>query len=425
MVAPDTLATSVARADAWFETMRQQGGYGGPVVHWWNHSLRFAGAATDWRYEGLLIGYSELAHRFGGRWRDRLEAAVGDVLSSQLPSGHYRASRFEANPGTAGTPHEAAVSRGLLTAAKVLGGMETGIDAARRNLEGLLRKLWNEELGTFVDVPGSAGVVPNKVATMALALMELAEASRDDHHLLRYAQRALRGALTLQVRKGRFVGAIHQYAPGGHHGDGRFFPFYIARCVPAFTRASRIWDDAQFREAAELVVDFLDRTMLSTGTWPQVLYAHGQRRDFPSWVAGVGDILMAFEEVGRTAPPAAIDQLLRSQSSMGGFPTALGFDGMPDNAWPAIADLLPVVGWTDKAFAYLVRILARNRAGPESLPLPRIAPWERTVTLRGVQGEMREDEGSVIARFSGAGHALSWQKSHPWTRCVSESLGAW
>ncbi len=32
-------------------------GYGGPVVHWWNHSLAYQGAGLDWRYEGIIDGY--------------------------------------------------------------------------------------------------------------------------------------------------------------------------------------------------------------------------------------------------------------------------------------------------------------------------------------------------------------------------------
>ena len=38
---------AITGLDAWFDSMRVEWptpGYGGPVVHWWNHSLAYQGA---------------------------------------------------------------------------------------------------------------------------------------------------------------------------------------------------------------------------------------------------------------------------------------------------------------------------------------------------------------------------------------------
>lgn len=420
MVEAAALAASVAKLDAWFETMRQEGGYGGPVVHWWNHSLRFAGAATDWRYEGLLIGYSELARRFGGHWHGRLEAAIGDVRGSQLPSGHYRASRFEANPGTRGTPHEAAASLGLITAASYVAEGAAVIEIARRNLDALLALLWQPELGTFVDAPGSAGVVPNKVATMAHALMELAVALSDESYLV-YAASALRAVLRLQVRSGRNAGAIHQYAADGVRGDRRFFPLYIARCVPPLVRAAEILEDEVFLEAARAVGVFLERTMDPDGSWPQIVYERGMQADYPRWVAGAGDMLTVWRMLGENTPEVAVDRLVAAQLPLGGFPTAIGFEGRPDRRCTSVADLLPVVGWNDKAFRYLVASLPKD-----AVPVATdVMPYERCVRHRHETGSFREDEAGMSVDLPSFPQAFRWRKFDRWTSVRAGSLDAW
>src|SRR5512143_2590227 len=61
---PDDLQAAVAQAvfalDAWLDSQRQAGGYGGPVVHWWRDCTDFTGPGLDWRYEGIITGYINL-----------------------------------------------------------------------------------------------------------------------------------------------------------------------------------------------------------------------------------------------------------------------------------------------------------------------------------------------------------------------------
>src|SRR5438034_3584893 len=115
------LDIAVAKLDAWFETMRGPGGYGGPVAHWWQQSLLYTGAGLDWRYEGMIAGYLRLWERTGDeRWLRKARRAGDDLVDGQLASGHYAASAFELNPATAGTPHEAACDVALLLLARAL-----------------------------------------------------------------------------------------------------------------------------------------------------------------------------------------------------------------------------------------------------------------------------------------------------------------
>ena len=56
--------TAVLKLDHWLDTMRQPGGYGGPISHWWESSLIYCGPMVDWRYEGILCGYVQLFRKF-------------------------------------------------------------------------------------------------------------------------------------------------------------------------------------------------------------------------------------------------------------------------------------------------------------------------------------------------------------------------
>jgi hypothetical protein len=61
---------ALADLDAWLQTIHQPRGYAGPVAHWWQNRYRYTGPGLDWRYEGILIGYSLLYQKTGElRWR--------------------------------------------------------------------------------------------------------------------------------------------------------------------------------------------------------------------------------------------------------------------------------------------------------------------------------------------------------------------
>lgn len=414
------LSRALADLDGWFETMRQAGGYGGPVVHWWNHRLRYTGPGQDWRYEGVLIGYALLARRLGDPWRGRVDVAVRDLLRAQLDNGHFPASRFEGNPGSLGTPHEAAASLGLLAAADLLDKGEEAASAARRSLDGLIEALWVEDARAFVDVPGRPGIVPNKSATMALALLELARSTGEEAYAQR-ARSALRAVMRYLVLQGPHRGAVHQLASNARDGDGRFFPYYIARCVGPLIRGAELLDEDDLASAAHDMLDFLERRMAPDGSWPQLLYQGGGVVESPRWVAAVGDVLTAFLAARRTPPPAAVERLLASQTPMGSFPAAEGFGAGPRARDRSPLDLMPVAGWNDK----VLRFLASSLEGDGALPASRIAPWCVEVVHLGRSGRFVEDAESVEIAWQDGGTAFRWRKSEPWARHVDASLEAW
>ena len=97
---------------------------------------------------------------------------------------------LEMNPGTLGTPHEAAASLGVIYAMPYLYRPEFAASAVKRNVANLINKLWDPSADAFDDRPGVRSRVPNKLATMTVALIELAKLS-GDAKLLPYAKHAL------------------------------------------------------------------------------------------------------------------------------------------------------------------------------------------------------------------------------------------
>ena len=104
-------ARAIQKLDGWLQTMNSPTGFGGPISHWWESSLLYCGPMTDWRYEGILSGYTSLFEATGDpMWLQRAEQAAGDVLKAQLATGSFLNSSFQYGPIEGGTPHEAAAS---------------------------------------------------------------------------------------------------------------------------------------------------------------------------------------------------------------------------------------------------------------------------------------------------------------------------
>ena len=413
------IAQSIANLDAWLETMRQPGGYAGPVAHWWQNRFQYAGPGLDWRYEGILIGYTALFEKTRNPiWCHRVEKAALDLMNGQLKDGNYRASRFEMNPDRLGTPHEAAATLGLLTALPLLGEKERALDTAKRNVDNLIDKLWDGE--GFNDVSGIAGRVPNKLATLAHALLLLAQASTDERYLS-YADSALEDVLRYQEESGRLRGAVHQYAPNRGNGDGRFFPYYNARCIPPLVIAAELLDRPSYLETARDILGFIKMTMHEDGSWPQVLYGNGARAKWPRWVAGVADILLAYEYLAEPIPEVAFTRLLEHQLPTGGFPTAAGFgaqigQGLAQST-PDYRDVVPVVGWNDKALRLLSKLL------PDGFPLPEAANADADVSIKvGTTRAVFQETATEVTIRSEDQSIYQWHKLEPWARAANERV---
>jgi hypothetical protein len=450
---PAATATAVARTAAWLDTMRATApgapsggapgvptvGYGGPVVHWWRDSLRFCGPGYDWRYEGIILGYLSLYRRSRREWwLERARRAGDDLLAAQLPAGHFGNSGFELNPVTRGTPHEAAADAGLLALAAEL--KEAGdpawssyLEGARRNLTRFhVARLWHEETGRFCDDEAHASFVPNKAATVAEALFALADLTGDDVWGERYARPTLEAVLRCQLRRPGHPldGAIAQSSARGATAE-KYFPFYVARCVPALVEAARRYRDPRYLEGALAAGAFVHRWREPDGAFPQVVYPDGRGarvNRYPRWVGGIGDVLRALELLR----PHGLDVdvapsrrwLLDRQLASGSFRPAEGFASQssqrPPPALPDVRDLLPVVGWADKAFRYL--------AGDADLPddLPGAAAEaagaspatsvELPCLFRGRPAVFREDGAAVEVTAAGGSRSVlyRWLKGESW-----------
>lgn len=349
--------------------MRVNGGYGGPVSHWWRDSLRYAGPGLDWRYEGIIHGYLNLYETTDNeQWLEVARVAGQDLVSGQLESGNYRASAFERNPEFGGTPHEACASAALLRLARTCRTnaleWEPYAATARRNLEWHIEALWDEAHGTFSDTPGMRSYVPNKIASTVDALCRFVRFTDEETFLVAYARPAAETVVSLQVESGQHRGGIHQLSRGGvnreRHGDGKFFPLYIARCVPPLLSVSDLTGDERFVDAAVDAGEFLERVEHENGSFPQVVYQNGRRNDGPQWIAGVGDMLRAYDTLndrGYDFSTEATEAWLRSGfDECGGFRTAQGFGQLiGQSERPVLQDVLHVVGWNDKAFRWLTR----------------------------------------------------------------------
>ncbi|MDQ3701974.1 MAG: hypothetical protein M3442_13790 [Chloroflexota bacterium] len=434
---------AVARLEAWLETMRAPAtrpdspplspvapvaastGYGGPVVHWWRDSLRFCGPGCDWRYEGIILGYLALYQGTGQRrWLEKATRAGDDLVAAQSPAGNYRHSSFELNPRTAGTPHEAAADIGLLGLAAELKrqahpSWPRYLAAAERNLRDFyIGRLWDENARRFCDNLEHTSFVPNKAATVVEALFRLADLTAEDERLERYIIPTLDAVLLHQVR-GEGHSLDGGIAQNSFHGAvvEKYFPYYVARCVPALVEAARRYQDARYRLSALAAGDFLRRWRDPDGAFPQVVYPHRRVNRYPRWVGGLGDILRALDllrphGIEVHAEPSR-RWLLSRQLASGAFRSADGFSAQvsqrPPVGPPDARDLLPVVGWADKAFRYL----AGQAAEPVDHLTVAIAATEIPCLVRGRPAVYHEDE-SVVEITIGPAVCYRWRKGQPW-----------
>jgi hypothetical protein len=417
---------AVAKLDAWFDTMRGPGGYGGPVAHWWQQSLIYTGVGLDWRYEGIIAGYLQLWERTNdGRWLAKACRAGDDLVSGQLADGHYPASAFEINPATAGTPHEAACDVGLLLLAQALRAAKLAdwvryADWARRNIEAFyLNQLWDEAAQSFRDDPRVPSFVPNKAATACEALFLLAEATRDAVWVERYALPTLNRILEHQVQSGdKLDGAIAQNSLDSRRIE-KYFPIYIARCLPAFVCGYTWTGNERYIDAALRAMRFITRWTAPDGALPTVIYPNRRVSLAPVWIAPLGDILRVGDELrpyGFDADVSATRQrLLDGQDASGGIQTARGFAGQAGGQLPArpdMRDVLHVAGWCDKAFRYLAAHV--GAASPTGTSMP----FEVECTFRGKTMQLREtpqllevtDHNNVCYR---------WRKGEPWAELAA------
>jgi hypothetical protein len=425
-------AQRAADLAAWLETMRGTDGYGGPVAHWWRNCLSYTGAGLDWRYEGIISGYLTLWQRTGApEWLARARRAGDDLLRGQLPSGNFRHSSFEQNPYAGGAPHEAAADLSLLRLAAALRttgdwDWECYTEAAEANLRCYyLGRLWDESVGAFRDSPEIPSLVPNKICTLAEALFAWVGLSGAGEPVERYALPALRAVIALQVKDpARLAGAIPQNTLRGAVVDA-YFPYYVARCVPALLLAYDHTGDERWLAAAVAAGEFIMRHVDRDGLLPQALYPRGANC-FPQWIAPLGDVLRAIDLLrprGFDADTSAIETALHAGClPSGGVATARGFAAQisqrfDPTAPPDFRDHLPVAGWADKAFAWLAGRAPEGRP----LPPPQTAEVALDCAVRGQPARWRETAGEM-ALTAGGRTLYRWRKGKPWASTIAPEV---
>lgn len=423
-----TIGQVVANLDSWLDTMRGTGGYGGPVSHWWQNCLDYGGSGLDWRYEGIVLGYLTLHARTGeAGWLAKARRAGDDLLRGQLANGSFRHSAFELNPATGGTPHEAACALALLHLARALrtvdpAGAASYLAAAEHNLRSFwIGQLWDERTQSFRDAPATPSFVPNKGATLAEALLMLAQLVGDTGLAERYALPTLKAVLSHQLRGGEGDGAIAQNSFGTRRVL-KFFPYYVARCVPGLLEGYRWSGDRHLLDGALRAMGFVLRQRYEDGSFAQVVYPGGRRNRYPQWVAATGDILRAADMLRPHGLDADTETtlawLLKGRRASGAIVTAYGFAEQSRQGRPSpvaeLRDLLPVCGWADKAFRYLAGLV------PEGRPLPpaAVGPVEEPCMARGRRGVWRETPALLQLELDGV-PAYSWRKGDAWATTVA------
>jgi hypothetical protein len=420
-----SLSAIILGIDSWLDTMRVPHGYCGPITHWWQDCLQYTGIGLDWRYEGIILGYLNLFERTGNlAWLTKAQRAGNDLATGQLPSGNYHNSSFEANPKTSGNPHEAACDLALIRLAQCMRAhsisrWEAYIETAQRNIQTfILGQLWVPDKKYFKNLIDDPIFVPNKAATIIQTLCAWMDFSGENDWLEQYILPTLERIISCQIHDldSRLDGAIDQ-ARGVKKREGWFFPFYNARCIPALILGSQKTELERYLDAAKNSMEFILRVRYEDGSFPHVLRANGRTYRYPQWIAGVGDILLALDmleqyDVHFSKSPTE-QWMLQYALPNGSFPTASGFAHR--HLWkrkislPDFRDILPAVGWVDKAFHYLTSKVSAS--------LPAHGFTGQVVELpclyRGHKCLYREDDRSIEASDSQHIYYL-WQKGAEW-----------
>ncbi|MEM7334918.1 MAG: hypothetical protein AAF490_22765 [Chloroflexota bacterium] len=426
------LTQTIANLDAWFESIRTPEGYGGPVVHWWQNCLQFTGAGLDWRYEGMIIGYLNLWQKTRETaWLEKATRCGMSLVKGQEKSGNYRHSSFELNPYGGGTPHEAAADIGLLQLALGLKSINDKrwklfTRVAERNLRKYyMTRLWDKKQNRFRDSLNYDSFVPNKACTLVEAIFALADILGKEDPIEKYALPTLEAVIQLQqTSKGSVAGGIAQSQQNGKLVEA-YFPYYVARCVPALLRAYDYTNEEKWLASAKFAFDFVNRVQTEEGLLPQVVYPTNENV-YPTWIAPLGDVLRVGEllaEQGIRVDLSAMQkQMFEGQLPTGGIVTGRGFGGQISQRNPALQDFrdcIPVAGWSDKAFRFLTGCLPYK----SEIPRPETSAWTARCTVRGKTAVWRETQQEMKLTV-GQNVLYQWQKGQPWAK-VSKPEVLW
>jgi len=393
---------------SWLQSMKQKGGYGGPVVHYWQDCLRYIGPGTDWRYEGLVQAFLELHKKTGQEEFLSLAIECGDFLvGSQQCNGTFFNSGFEANPtfSKGSTPHDSTVNTTLLKLASALKEKELQWEkyyqSAMKNYRQFhLGKLFIKQKGLFAQYPkeNAARVpnafVPNKMASIIEMLLEMNNISKDNE-LVKLAVKNAEFILKMQETE-ISSGGIFQA-----NNKNKIITIYNARCVPPLLKLFDETGNYKLLESALLVCKFIKKMENPEGGFDfGYLKSGGELKKFrfPVFIAGSSEIIRALIEAKKYDSSIKVkgkntDFILENMLRSGGIKTSQGMllknseeTKIRGESW---RDVLPATGWNDKA----LRLLAMQAKKNSHIELYREFT---SCSVNCIDGKYSEDQEKIV-----------------------------
>lgn len=395
------IGAALGRLEGWLTTLHGSDGYYGPVVGLRGVSMAWCGSGHDWRWEGLLDGWTTLHRRSRNPvYLDRMDAALQVLKTAQLANGTFRNSYFENNPFEGGMPYEPALMAAVLRTLQYMNDIahpwpEGTAEMVERFVEQrLIKELWNKVLKTFNTWMQSdfERYSPPAVAAIVETLCGYAWLTDSSGRMAPYIEGAARSLLACQFREGPLAGAL----PLSNQKGADVSHCMAARGLPAFACVHQQTGDARFAAAGDALATFVRRSLFPEGGVAYMTFASRPLRAAPRFVGATADVLRSFERAGRLEDAVMRIQLpwlLDHQTASGAFDTAVGFDDRSGRSpLPDWRDVLPVCGWADKVYALL--------AGLVDTPLTEIGggPVCREVHVRGEAAVFTEDDDSMAIR---------------------------
>ena len=385
-----TVEDRIAGLEAWLETVRTDDGYGGPSVGSKHISMRYTGAANDWRLEGLLDGHAALHAATGNPgYLERIEHDITAFCSAQLLNGTFRNSCFDQNPYEGGMPHEASALAAACRAATRLPNEPVGLAPALELFveTRLINELWNRLLHTFNDWLQSdfQFYTPHAVAAAIEVLILYADRTNDWQRIEPYVIGAADSLLAMQIKKGPLQGAI----PISNNYDSSVSPTLAARCAPALVQAAKKTGNEKYAEAAKRLAGFVQAQELPGGGYPTLLFRSRPPKKAPVLLGAAADAANSLERADlHNGSFLRLEKLLEdAQLESGAFLNARGF-----NDW---RDTISCCGWQDKIYS----LLARSHSGSPGTFSPKTVQrgtyMESSDTI-----EIHNRKGNLIYRWN-------------------------
>ena len=158
-------------------------------------------------------------------------------------------------------------------------------------------------------------------------------------------------------------------------------------------------------------ISFLEANKLPQGGYPQVVYDDGSKMVYPTWMAGVSDIIRVLHKNNREIEKL-VRWMLNGADPCGAVRTAKGFNLLTGrkSVYPPFLDLLHVVGWNDKVFRLLTELLTKKE-----LPEPDLREHTEKCLCKNSKHVFFEDRRRVeLIRETDKKVIYCWVKGENW-----------